>query len=483
MIRSTVEKLITTSRGDTRSRLEAFRRGQWLDPEAARADQMERLGALVEHAALHTVYYREVMEEAGVWTPDAGADLDRFAQLPVLDKTTARTRFDDLVSDDLATRTWHYDSTGGSTGEPVRLVRDTVYGDWSRAMSMAVDEITNCDRAGRKLVIWGSVRDLEGHETWRARLGRWLRNEAWLNSFNLNPQIVSSYVEFMNSYRPDYITAYVESIVELARFVDRNGLSVHSPRSIKTAAGCLQPHMRELLARVFRTEVYDHYGSREASWLGTECDRHEGLHVPLQSVYIEVLRDDGTPAAPGETGHIVVTSLINYAMPLIRYAIGDLGSWAPAPCSCGRAWPLLQEVTGRVSDTFVKADGTLVAGEYFNYVFYLQDWVERFQVVQEAVDEIHARVVVRTDLADAEAQRDAALDEIVHKVHLALGPECKVVFDFVDQIEPCASGKYRFTISKVPRPTLEGEPAGLADGRATEACWPDDAHGGADDGD
>jgi len=450
MLKSRLERLITNSRGSTRRHVNELRTGQWLDPSASRADQDRRLSALLQHAAQHVSYYREILTQAGVCEGSGRVLVDRFAQIPLLDKETARARFDELTSDDLSTRKWDYDSTGGSTGEPVRLIHDSDYADWVRAMSRVGGAIA-CRRPGEKgLYLWGSVRDLvAGRETLRARLGQWMRNEVRVNSFRLTPDLMHSYVELINRYRPDHIIAYVESIVELARFIERNDLAVHSPKTVATAAGSLQPHMRQLLQRIFRTGIFDQYGSREVAGIATECDRHEGLHVPLQSVLVEVLREDGSPADPGETGEIVVTSLINYAMPLIRYRIGDLGAWAEAPCSCGRVWPLLRSITGRISDTFVTADGTLVAGEYFNYVFFLQDWVAKFQVIQEAPDLIRARIVLRTDLPEFDDAKAAGMDEIVRKVRLAMGDECAVAFEFVDDIAPSDSGKYRFTISKL----------------------------------
>ena len=449
MLKSALERLITNSRGSTRRYVRELRAGQWLDRSASRVDQDRRLSELLQHAAQHVPYYREVLAQAGVCESPGRVLVDRFAQIPLLDKQTMRTRFDDLKSDDLSTRTWVYDSTGGSTGEPVRLVHDSDYADWTRSLFI-VGNCLACRRPDEtKLHLWGSVNDLTGQETRRARLGMWMRNEVWLNSFRMTPGFMHSCVELVNQSRPDHIIGYVESIVELARFIERNGLEVHSPKTVATAAGCLQPHMRELIHRVFRAQVFDQYGSREVSAMATECERHEGLHVPLQAVLVEVIRDDGTPAEPGETGRIVVTSLVNYAMPLIRYDIGDLGAWAEAPCSCGRVWPLLSSITGRISDTFVSADGTLVAGQYFHYVFFLQDWVEKFQVVQESTRQIRARIVRRKDMPGVGEAETAGMEEIVQKVHLAMGDDCDVAFEFVDDIEPSASGKYRFTVSKV----------------------------------
>jgi phenylacetate-CoA ligase len=195
--------------------------------------------------------------------------------------------------------------------------------------------------------------------------------------------------------------------------------------------------------------VFDYYGSREFGLIGVECDRHEGLHVPMQTLYMEVLRDDGSPTCPGEVGRIVITSLTNYSLPLIRYEIGDLAAWAETPCSCGRVWPLLRDVKGRISDMFVKSDGGLLAGEYFHAALSYHDWVAKYQVVQDAVDQLRVRIVLRRDVPDLDAAKVAGMKELQRVIHLGLGRTCAVSFEFVDEIEPTASGKFRFTISRV----------------------------------
>ena len=450
MIAGRVERALQGVRGSTRQHVRAFRDGQWLDPAASRADQERRLTALLAHAARHVPYYREVLTASGVWKAPGRVALGRFGEVPLLHKATIRAYYEDLKADDLSSKHWWYYPTGGSTGEPINVIQDRAYADWDRAIRLSIDDLVGRRPGEKRLVIWGSARDLEsGRETRRARLGQRLRGEVHLNSFRLSPETLRRSVDVMNDCRPRHVIAWVDSIVELARHVEENGLAVHSPRTITTAAEHLQPHMHELISRVFRSEVFDQYGSREVSWLGTDCSRHEGLHVPLQSVYLEVLREDGTPACPGEVGRIVVTSLINTSLPLIRYVLGDLGAWAEAPCSCGRAWPLLREVTGRISDTFTKADGTLVAGEYFNHVFFAEQWIQQYQVVQEAVDEVRVSLVLRADLPGLDDLKTAGLEETRRKIRLAMGEDCAVSFEFVDVIEPSPSGKFRFTMSKV----------------------------------
>ena len=377
--------------------------------------------------------------------------LDRFGDLPVLQKATIRSRYGDLKSDDLASRKWHSYASGGSTGEPIHVIHDQMYDDWTRAMAFPIDDILTRRVGERTVILWGSIRDITAaRETARARLNNWMRSYVYLDGFKLNAERMSSYVDFINRYRPHHVHAYVESIVELARYIERNHLVVHSPRTVTTSAGSLLPHMREMLSRAFQSEVFNYYGSREFGLIGVECDRHAGMHVPTQTVYVEVLRDDGTPADPGEVGRIVITSLVNYALPLVRYEIGDMGAWASTPCSCGRAWPTLSTITGRISDMFVKPDGGLLAGEYFHAAFGSHDdWVEQFQVVQEEVDKLRVRVVLRRDVPQIDAAKAAGVEELVRIIHLGLGPTCQVAFEFVDEIAATPSGKLRLTISKV----------------------------------
>ena len=416
-----------------------------------RARQRSQLIALLQHAAAHVPYYGDVLRAAGAVGPDGAVDLGRFESITLLDKDTVRRRFADLASDDLAQRTWNYEHTGGSTGDTVRLIRDRGMSEWIRALNLFEDDMVGRRADEKTLFLWASVQDLEGiREKFRPRVGQWLRAQRRLNSFRMSQEQMRDYVATINSYRPDHMIAYVESAYELARFAERNCFSVHSPHTIVTSAGTLQPHMRDTIERVFSTSVFNRYGSREVSNIAYECESHEGLHAVLPTAYIEILRPDGDRVELGEVGEVVVTSLITSRMPLIRYRIGDTAVWAAKPCTCGRPWPLLASVTGRMSDTFVTAEGGCVPGEYFEYVFYFQDWVQKFQVIQESVHEIRMRIVSRSDLPKAAEVTVAGKAEIERKTHLVMGDACHVTFEIVDDIAPTPSGKYRYTVSKVP---------------------------------
>lgn len=414
--------------------------------------QQDRLKMLLTHAYFHVPYYHAILHEAMVVNENGQVNLDNFHRIPFLTKEIIRARFSDLKANDINTRKWYENTSGGSTGEPVRFIQDKYYGEWSAAITMLCDSWTGYTTGQRKIILWGSERDLFlGRETKKIRFGRWLKNEIWLNSFRMTPEHMRSYVKKINESNPVQILAYAESIYELSRFIEREGLSVYSPRAIMTSAGTLYPHMREVIEKVFRSPVFNRYGSREVGNIACECDKHEGLHLFAPIHYAEILKRDGSFADRNEAGEIVITSLINYAMPLIRYRIGDMGIWSKSKCSCGRNWPLLMQVTGRTTDTFLRKDGTQVHGEYFTHLFYFQDWVKKFQIIQESYNHIKVLIVLRENTENVVEQYSERLNEITEKIHLVMGNDCKVDFENVEDVLPTASGKYRYTISKVKR--------------------------------
>ncbi len=432
-------------------------RWQWLNQEQTLALQQERLKNLLSFANRHVPYYRNVFKKNGLSEKNCDIDLINFNRIPLLEKPTLRSSFDALKSDDLHKRKWRFTTSGGSTGEPVRIIQDKEYLDWGQAIKNLDDEWSGYSIGTKQILLWGSEQDLfVGRETIKTRLRRWLRNELCLNAFLMTPEQMMHYVEQINACKPVRIFAYSNSIYELARFIEDKGLKAYSPKTIKTTASNLLKHMRETIERVFDAPVYDCYGSREVGDIACECNHHKGLHIIAPNIYIEILGPDGNPVSNGKAGEIVVTSLTNYAMPLIRYRIGDMGKYSEKPCSCGRGFPLLKEVSGRVTDVFVKEDGGVVLPEYLIHlvgVVLNNGWIKKYQIIQEDFNDI--RIIIVPDKPDADhktyEQEEKAIAE---KVRLVMGNDCKIQFHMVKDIEPTSTGKYRYTISKVRRESL-----------------------------
>lgn len=435
-----------------RHELGALRAAEAANAERARELQAKRLAALLRHAVQHVPYYRD----AGVDRVGLDDDLGAFGLLrrfETLEKSVLRRSFDALKSDDLADRRWSVNTSGGSTGEPTRFVQDAAYGRWRRATKLLFDRWTGYRPGMPKVVLWGSERDLfQGRDGLRVRIVRSLRNEHFLNAFRMSPADMRAFAERITRVRPVQIRGYATSLYEFARFLQREAIEVPAPVAVLSSAGTLRHDMRESIAAAFGAPVYDRYGSREVGDVACEFVPREGLCISPLTHVVELLRSDGGAAEPGEVGEVVVTSLTNYAMPLIRYRIGDMAVWDDRPVPPGRpAWPRLREIVGRTTDVFRRADGGIVVPEYLIHMIGVvlnRGAIERFQVVQERHD--HVRVLIVTSGPEDFGPDDTA--ELAAKIRHVMGADCRVDVERVDRLEPSPSGKFRTTISKVSPP-------------------------------
>ncbi|MDR6756394.1 phenylacetate-CoA ligase [Mycoplana sp. BE70] len=420
-----------------------------------REAQLERLSQLLRHAARNVPHYRDVLTATGVVHGDH-VDLDRFRHVPELTRDMLRAKFELLKSDDLPSRAWYKNSSGGSSGEPVTLLQDRHYDDIGQA-TIEMHYSWAGKLAGEPFVkLWGSDRDvLFGTEGWRNKLSNFIRNRTFLNSFYLSRQHMQNYVKVIQRVRPVIIEAYAESIYELARYINAERIRLPPVRSIVTSAGTLYPFIREEVMRAFNCPILNRYGSREVGSFAGEHEAGAGLEVFTYTHFVEVVDEAGEPCGPNEEGDVLVTCLTNYAMPIIRYRIGDRAVVAAAVSTPTPSVEKLATVTGRMMDAFVREDGSTIPGYFFVHflgVVHKSNWLRKTQIIQQDYDVILVKMVT------AAPPPEGALDEIRSSLQRVMGSACQVTFEFVDAIPKLASGKYRYTVSLVPRPS-HGTPA------------------------
>jgi phenylacetate-CoA ligase len=405
------------------------------------------LRQLLRHCRSAVPYYAELLEETGIRGIEGGDPRGYLQRLPILTKEIIRANFSRMQSMDLRRRKWHHNTSGGSTGEPVRFVQDAEYGDRSAAIGLFYNSLLGCEVGDPVVRLWGSERDVEGGtKSRKTRFFNWLTNTTWLNAFRMSPYCMREFIHTLNRQRPRLIVAYAQAAYELARFAEQKRIAVAPQRAVLTSAGTLYPFMREKIAQVFSCEVYNLYGSREVSDIACELPGLDGLWVAPWANFVEVVDDAGQPVPPGTEGNIIVTCLTNYAMPLVRYAIGDRGALLPSGTLVGHpGTQVLKHVSGRNVDVFRTSDQTLIDGEYFTHLLYFRPWVWKFQVIQKG----HAHIMFKVVRINGEPAR-SELDEIATKTRLVMGADCRIDFEFVEELTPHPSGKYRYTISEVP---------------------------------
>jgi phenylacetate-CoA ligase len=406
------------------------------------------LGRLLTHAYRRVPYYTAQFNHVFRDTPSGRDPFHDLPRLPILTKDILRERYNDLQARDVDRRGWHVNRSGGTTGEPVRLVQDPRLDDTVRATNLFYSHQVGGLVGAGEVRLWGSERDLyEGTIGLRAKLTNALSNVIYLNAFRMTPDDMRRYIDIINRRRPPLIVAYSQAIYELARFARETGAAVVPQRVIISSSNPLYPFMRETVESVFGCRVYNRYGSREVGDMACERPGVDGLWVAPWANYLEIVDDEGRPAPAGVEGNILVTSLSNYAMPLIRYQIGDQGVMAPAGERHGDDVQILASVTGRITDNFRTKNGGAVPGIYFiHMVGVVLDAgdIRQFQFVQTELDAITVRIV------ESEARRGKVDTEVVRDaIRRVMGDSCRVTFELVDEIEPAASGKHQYTKSLV----------------------------------
>lgn len=396
--------------------------------EALRFDPLGEnpyLKALLEHATTHVPYYRETAGEA-----------TSLAQFPHLTKELVRANYDRLTSTKHIAKSYQ-NSTGGSTGRPLNVLQDMVFKEWNRAAEnyfyrqfLGVDPLEV-----RMVMLWGSLQDItEQQKTPKKRFGMWLIQTVFLNSFQMSESDMLDYVDTINRFKPVLLRCYAGSIYQFARFIRNRNLRIHHPRFIYSSAESMQPFMRELVEDVFGCKVHDVYGSREIGMGAAECARGK-LHAFSFNNILEIVDRNNSSVAPGKQGRLLCTTLHNFTMPLIRYEIADMAVAGESPCTCGCRLPVLESISGRVIDHFVRRDGALVHGGYFIVHLFFKDWIDEFQILQKDIDDIEIFYVPRLKVVEADMQ------QIAEKYRTLMGSTLQVTWTRVDEVPRTPHGK------------------------------------------
>ena len=421
-------------------------RFQWQTPEQVREIQWRKLREVLTLAYREIPFYQRWFAKAGT-QPQEIRTPEQFALLPAVTKEDIRLHFEELKNNSSPYRSY-VNHTGGSTGHPLALYQDDYYYDWNDALTVRADRWAGWDFGIRTAVLWGAERDIEIlRKSFRARLlTRGLRREMFLNTFNLDEAKLLRFAHQLSRFRPDVIRGYANALCVLATFLEQRGaVWQHPPRALISAAETLTAYQRSAIERAFRARAFNRYASRDVGMIASECPEHTGLHIAADNVFVEFAPLPGSQAPENRAAEVIVTTLNNNTMPLIRYAIGDL-AFPPEreACPCGRGLPLMGSVQGRTSDFIVLPDGKLVHGEYFTHLFYGAKGVRQFQVVQDRADALRILMVT-----DNEFEQDFP-GRIEREIREFLGTPVPIRFEFVDRIASTPTGKFRFTVSHVP---------------------------------
>ena len=188
----------------------------------------------------------------------------------------------------------------------------------------------------------------------------------------------------------------------------------------------------------------------ECGNIAWECGRHEGYHINIDSLVVEIV-NNGKPAKPGEEGEVVITNLDSYAMPLIRYRIKDIAVGGESLCSCGRRLPLLRRIEGRSDDRVVLSNSTIVSPYELKYHLESVPGILQFRVIQEKTNQFVLQLKIEQNFTKGTVTRKATKE-----MTRILGHQSHIEIQIVDEILRDPSGKIRSVISNVEQSSSKG---------------------------
>lgn len=416
---------------------------QFLSEKQLRERQWARLKMMVEFAFLNNAYYRRRFQEYGIRLEEIKTPED-LRKAPILTKKEIRGHGEQLISNGFNRSHLMEAKTGGSTGTSLKLYLTEECSELKNACARRHNRWSGWEVGEPVAAVWGNpVYPVGLKEKLRDAL---LSPTIYLDTMALTEEAVKKFAADWGRVRPTLLFGHAHSIYLLAKMVLETGIHGIAPKGVISSSMMLLPHERAVIERVFCVKVFDRYGCEEVGLISSECGRHEGMHINIDHLFVEFIKEDGTPAQPGELGAIVVTDLINKAMPFIRYRIEDMGVPLDRKCPCGRELPMMENVAGRVADFLVKKDGTRIAGiSLIENSLTRIPGIEQMQIVQNDRENIIVNIVP-DDHFSSENKR-----ELIRYFSKTFGSDMQIDLREVPEIQAERNGKYRFSICRVDK--------------------------------
>ena len=423
---------------------------QFYSPDQLFAHQRVQLKALFAHAAAYVPFYKTRFADAGV-DPNDEITPETIQQLPPLTRVEFQQAGETTTASKLPERHGKPFTikTSGTTGRPVALTKTPLVSLFWAAFALRAHHWHKRE-LHRKMAV---IRYLEkpkamapdglALESWGAEVRALYPRSGPAVVLNIASKLKDQ-AEWLIRQNPDYLLSYPSNVLALADHFESQGLSLPRLQQVHTVSELLTPQMREACRRAWGVPVNDVYTCEETGYLAIQCPEYDHYHVQSENAYLEVVDDAGRPCPPGVQGRVLVTSLHNFATPLIRYEVGDYAI-AGELCACGRGLPVLTRILGRTRNRLILPDGSSefpYLGEYHQYRE-ISTAVRQFQFVQHSLDEIEGRFVVTEPLSPEQEQ--GFKDLIVR----SLGHPFRVTLSFHEEIPRSPSGKFEEFVCEV----------------------------------
>ena len=391
---------------------------------------------LLEHARTNVNFYKQKIPKDYVISERNVFEILQL--LPIIDKDSIRDNYNEFKANNVDVKKVKKNSTSGSTGRSFHFL--SYFNFHAQAIQYRIDDWIGKKPFDKEVKIWGAPFDIKKTKSKLSSIKLWFKRTKVLSGYNLSDQKIKEYLDFINKYKPAVLHSYPSTLFLLASFIENHNYTI-VPLKIKSAGEKLFNFQRDKIEKVFNTKIFDFYGARDIPMIAQECEVHDGLHVMMENVYFEVVDENSNPISEGE-GEIVVTHLHNYAMPFIRYKIGDRAKISQRECQCGRKLQIVDEIIGRSFDIIKFPNGNRVGGSFWTLVMRSDAYIKDFQVVQLS----NCKVNILCTLFDNNSSPN--FQRLKDNIKFYSGDKLEINFEIVDSIIPSKAGKRMFVISK-----------------------------------
>lgn len=404
-------------------------RNPWKNMEELKKIQEKMVKTIVQFAYHNTRFYKEKFKKAGIHPSDLKT-LDDMKKIPISTKDEVRSSPESLHAAGYNEKNCVFRKTTGSTGKIIPILQDK-------------EAYFHFNAVGFRM-FWDW-----GYRPWEKIMI--IRHESDRKSFFEKLGLVRRYyvpiatpeeelVKIMKEINPKVLVAYPSTVKAIMNVLEEGDLK-SSLKFIMLNSEILTEQVRNQTKETFKCDVFDEYSTYEVDSIAHECPLH-GFHLDADNVLVDFLDDNNEQVSCGERGNIVVTSLVNKAMPFIRYELGDIGVPSNETCVCGRSFPLMKLVEGRVDDFLVMPTGELVSPRKVVTSVEVTEGIEEFQIMQEKKDYLKI-FMKRNEKYTPEGER-----KMMERLQKVLTEGVKVEVEHVDKV-PRTKGKLRIVQTKV----------------------------------
>lgn len=368
--------------------------------------RLSKLRTMLAHSYNHVPYYTELFNSHGI-SPDDIRSLNDINKIPILTKEIARENQQRLISGNASSRFIKKGKTGGTTGIPVTVLKDTNDRSFTWASYYRWYNWMGLTKEDRVLTFWGSRTVLKPSLKYLItdKLSNILENNRLMNSFTMSDENINDFYLRVKKTDPVLIKGYLSALILLAKHMQANALPPNKRlKAVSSTSETLLPVYRDLLESAFRVPVFDQYGCGEVSAISYECAQHNGLHINEEHVIVEAVNNENENIID-EKGRLIVTSLDNFVMPFIRFENGDMATLFSRKCSCGINSQMMSSIDGRTIETITLKNGGKVHGVFFTDLLYeigiTTDIISRFQIFQYKSGAIDFILETKNEIPDS----------------------------------------------------------------------------------